>query len=117
MIAWRCDESGSVGCGLLTFRGARCGRVDLMTWGVTGDGDLASSRCQTARRPAVSCRHLAQGIAHPDQVVHGGGEGEQPAHVSHSAMPRLPEQGHRLQHPKIFSTRFRTPLADHVPGA
>ena len=51
-------------------------------------------------------------VAHPDQVVGGGRQGEHPTDAPLAAMARLPHPPIVFIQPKISSIRFRASLAD-----
>ena len=51
-------------------------------------------------------RNCGGQVAHAHQIVGRTGEGKNPVHLAHSAMPNLAHQRNRLQPPKHSSMRF-----------
>ena len=67
------------------------------------------------RNPVGSCRGLHE-IAHPHQVVHGRGEGEQPADPLEATEFDFAQQPHRLQPPEDLFDPFALLLTHGVAG-
>jgi len=53
---------------------------------------------------------------HPDQVVRGGREDEDPIHPSNAAVPQLAEQADRFHPPEHLFDPFADPLTHRVTG-
>src|SRR5262244_1659240 len=73
-----------------------------------------------AEVPRSPCLPLGSGHscqrAHPDQVVHGGRNGEHPPDPRHAAMPSLAQQPHGFHPPKDLFHAFPFPLTHGIAG-
>src|SRR5712692_6232466 len=64
--------------------------------------------------PDLRHRNCGGQVSHAHQIVGGAGEGKDPVHFAHSAMPNLAHERNRLQPAKAFFDPFPLLLAGGV---
>ena len=85
-----------------------------LIFGVLGVPESNSKLCRTHFGLDLQRRSCSRQIAHAYQIVSGAGEGEQPMHFAHSAMPHLPHQGDRFQPAEAFFDPLPLSLAHGI---
>jgi hypothetical protein len=90
-----------------------------MSKGVTSGVFFAATASNSILRhthigPDLRRRNCGGQVAHAHQIVGDAGQGKDPVHFAHPAMPHLPHERDRLQPAKTFFDPFPLLLADGV---
>src|SRR5580765_9043652 len=85
-----------------------------LIFGVLGVSESNSKLSRTHFGLDLQRRSCSHQVAHAHQIVSGAGEGEQPMHFAHSAMPHLPHQRDSFQPAEAFFDSLPLSLAHGV---